>query len=232
MEQETCNSELQEPPPLGHIEDDTGPLLPPHTHSTTKQRGTAVTTTVTQQILGSITFSKVHVSIPENSPINTVVSEASDPDVPDVNFMIVGVQPEFTIDTTSGIIKTQQIFDFESGNPNAYLLLVKAWNATYQSTGNIDINISNVNEAPVCTQPDFVAGKANVTINENYPVFDVVYTIQATDQDVVHGDKLNYSIQSQVSTSSACQSVFTINRNTGVVYRSPGTVLDYDAGCQ
>ncbi|XP_051778777.1 cadherin-related family member 4-like isoform X2 [Erpetoichthys calabaricus] len=43
---------------------------------------------------------------------------------------------------------------------------------------------------------------------------------------------INSVIQSQVSTSSACQSVFTINRNTGVVYRSPGTVLDYDAGCQ
>ncbi|XP_066284595.1 cadherin-23-like [Branchiostoma lanceolatum] len=91
------------------------------------------------------------------------------------------------------------------------------------STGTLDIQVTNVNEAPAITSPS--SGSQIETINENTNPNTNVFQFVASDDDT--GDTQAWSIFSQTPNAQ-----FVINSASGQVSTSSSPVLDYETNNQ
>ncbi len=129
-------------------------------------------------------------TIPENSPLGTIVSSIStqDPDVGDTfTYSLVpgiGSQNNSQFSIVGGSLRSNALFDFESNT--SYSVRIKSTDAGGLSTeGLFAITVTNVNEAPFNLS---LSG----TLLENTPLNVVVLSVTATDIDA--GDSLTYSL--------------------------------------
>ncbi|MES2997215.1 MAG: cadherin domain-containing protein [Verrucomicrobiota bacterium] len=149
-------------------------------------------------------------TIPENLTGGTAVGTiaVSDPDGPGaLNYSIYGgvLAQVFAINATTGVVSTtaNAVINYEARN--FYELTVIARDAAGASaTRQIDIQINDVNEAPV------IASGFSTTVLDNIPVGMVLGTMTSTDPDP--GQSRSWSIASGNTGGS-----FAVNATTGVV---------------
>ena len=161
----------------------------------------------------SITVTVTNV-VNENAPVFTTSADfwinefttavatinATDADVGDtVTYSISGADAAlFSINTSTGVLAFLSAPTF--GADNVYDLTVSATDTVNTTTQAIQVNVQNVNDAPVFTS------SATLSIAENSTT---VGTITTTDAD---GDTVTYSI-----TGGDDSSWFSINASTGVL---------------
>ncbi|XP_036616545.1 cadherin-related family member 3-like [Trichosurus vulpecula] len=169
------------------------------------------------------------VNLPENMPPGTQLSRAYDKDVvgkPDA-YHFLNKTDEFIINPDSGVITSTKIFNFET-DPRRFLFIV--------DTGGImrhvlTINIIDLPEPPDCSaDPQFSSGTATVAIDENYPLFQSIYRVMATDEDFADNGRLKYSIETQSSGPKNGANCFGVDPVTGIVSLRSEESLDFDAG--
>ncbi|XP_041523886.1 cadherin-23-like [Microtus oregoni] len=167
------------------------------------------------------------VNLPENKLPGTELSRAYDKDVagkPNA-YRFLNKTKYFVIDANSGVITATKIFNYET-DPTRFLLIV--------DTGGVmrhvlTINIIDVPEPPDCTaDPLFSSGSATFEIAEDHPLFRPIYKVKATDEDAAHGDRLTYSIVTELSGPKRGANSFGVDPVNGVV--SLIGDLDFDAG--
>ena len=191
-----------------------------------------LTVDVTQNASGLIITSNgggsvVLVGIGENSTAVTTVV-ASDPNpLATLSYSIVGGSDasKFTIDAASGALTFVAAPNFEIpgdvGGHNLYDVIVQAFNGSQTAQQQIEVLVTNVNEAPVITS-DGGGPTASITVNENATL---ATTVVGVDPDA--GSTLSYSI-----VGGADAAKFTINASTGVLsfISAPNFEAPGDAG--
>ncbi|XP_035307395.1 cadherin-related family member 3 [Cricetulus griseus] len=169
------------------------------------------------------------VNLPENSLPGTELSRAYDKDVagkPNA-YRFLNKTKDFVIDENSGVITATKIFNYET-DPTRFLFIV--------DTGGImrhvlTINIIDVPEPPDCTaDPLFSSGSATFEIAEDYPLFQSIYRVNVTDEDIAHGDRLTYSIETELSGPKRGANSFGVDPVNGIVSLRGEDALDFDAG--
>ena len=129
-------------------------------------------------------------SVAETNTSGTVVGDvvrATDTDTDTLTYALVGPDASsFTIDTTSGQIKTMDALDFETP-PTSYSVVVSVRDNIPAAGGTdtdiddaiaVTINVTNVNEAPVITTTTSTISKP-----ENTATSEILETYQASDED-------------------------------------------------
>ncbi|XP_069853366.1 cadherin-related family member 4-like [Dipodomys merriami] len=169
------------------------------------------------------------VNLPENLLPGTQLSRAYDKDVagkPDA-YRFLNKTKDFVIDASSGVITSTKIFNYET-DPVRFLLIVDTGGS---SRSVLTINIVDVPELPDCTaDPQFSSGTATLEIAEDYPLFQSIYRLTATDEDFANGDRLTYTIVSQLSGPRRGANPFGVDPVSGVVSLRGEDSLDFDAG--
>ncbi|XP_050638770.1 protocadherin Fat 2-like [Macaca thibetana thibetana] len=168
------------------------------------------------------------VNLPENMLPGTQLSRAYDKDVAGKGDVcrFLNKTKDFVIDASSGVITATKIFNYET-DPIRFLLIVD----TRLSRHVLTINIIDVPESPNCTaDPKFSSGTATLEIDENYPLFQFIYRVTATDEDFANGDWLNYTIETQLSGPKKGANSFGVDPVSGVVSVRGEDPLDFDAG--
>ncbi|XP_076422153.1 cadherin-related family member 4-like isoform X2 [Peromyscus maniculatus bairdii] len=169
------------------------------------------------------------VNLPENKLPGTELSRAYDKDVagkPNA-YHFLNKTKDFVIDANSGVITATKIFNYET-DPTRFLLIV--------DTGGVmrhvlTINIIDVPEPPDCTaDPLFSSGSATFEIAEDYPLFQSIYKVTVTDEDIAHGDRLTFSIETELSGPERGAHTFGVDPVNGVVSLRGEDALDFDAG--
>ena len=159
--------------------------------------------------------------LPENTEIGTEVFSviANDADVTSVlSYNITGGNSEgkFNIDAETGIITLAAVLDYE--NTNNYILDITVSDGVNSGTGTITIEINDVNDEVPIVQ------SATITIAETENIGNVIYTVEATDQD--QNSELMFSI-----SDGNYENIFAITQYTGVIslINSPDyeTTTDY-----
>ncbi|XP_057360439.1 cadherin-related family member 3-like isoform X2 [Manis pentadactyla] len=169
------------------------------------------------------------VNLPENTLPGTQLSRAYDKDVAGKAnvYHFLNKTKDFIIDANSGVITSTKIFNYET-DPRRFLLIV--------DTGGLlrhvlTINIIDVAEPPDCTADlQFSSGTATLEIDEDYPLFQSLYRMTATDEDSSNGDTLVYSIETQLSGPKKGANSFGVDLISGIVSLSGKDLLDFDAG--
>ena len=146
-------------------------------------------------------------SVAENHRADNVVytATATDADEDPLTYSLSGTDAaRFTIDPTTGAVRFIASPDFENpgdaGGDNIYNITVTVSDDTNETTHDVAITVTNVNDnTPSFTSPD----SAGVAENQR-----LAYTAIATDGD---GDDLTYSL------SGTDAALFTIDPNTGAV---------------
>ncbi|XP_029417406.1 protocadherin Fat 3-like [Nannospalax galili] len=169
------------------------------------------------------------VNLPENKLPGTELSRAYDKDVdgkPDA-YRFLNDRKDFVINPSSGVITSTKIFNYET-DPTRFLFIVNTGGITRRV---LTINIIDVPEPPDCTaDPLFYSGTATLEITEDYPLFQSIYKVNATDEDTVHGDRLTYTIETQLSGPKKGANSFGIDPINGIVSLTGEDSLDFDAG--
>nr|XP_034374834.1 cadherin-related family member 3-like [Arvicanthis niloticus] len=169
------------------------------------------------------------VNLPENKLPGTELSRAYDKDVagrPNA-YRFLNKTKDFVIDPNSGVITSTKIFNYET-DPTRFLLIV--------DTGGVmrhvlTINIIDVPEPPDCTiDPLFTSGSATFEIAEDYPLFQPICKVNVTDEDIVHGDRLTYNIETELSGPKRGANSFGVDPVNGVVSLRGDDIVDFDAG--
>ncbi|MFB6455320.1 cadherin domain-containing protein [Chitinophaga sp. Hz27] len=128
-----------------------------------------------------------NMSVPENSPVATVVGNLSATSAEPANTLTYSFaggadDAQFTINGTQ--LKTNAVFDYET--KNVYHIKIKVTGGSGLSfTKDFTINVTDVNEAPTDITLD------NNTILENSPVGTAIGNFTATDADA--GDTFTWS---------------------------------------
>ncbi|XP_007504084.2 protocadherin Fat 4 [Monodelphis domestica] len=169
------------------------------------------------------------VNLPENMPPGTQLSRAYDKDVvgkPDA-YHFLNKTNEFIINSDSGVITSTKIFNFEM-DPRRFLLIVDTGGSKRHV---LTINIIDLPEQPDCSvDPQFSSGTATIAIDENYPLFQSIYRVMATDEDIEDNGRLKYSIETQSSGPKNGANCFGVDSVTGIVSLRSEQSLDFDAG--
>ncbi|GAB1294962.1 Predicted gene 28710 [Apodemus speciosus] len=169
------------------------------------------------------------VNLPENKLPGTELSRAYDKDVagrPNA-YRFLNKTKDFVIDANSGVITSTKIFNYET-DPTRFLLIV--------DTGGVmrhvlTINIIDVAEPPDCTiDPLFSSGSATFDISEDYLLFQSIYKVNVTDEDIAHGDRLTYNIETELSGPKRGAHSFGVDPVNGVISLRGEDILDFDAG--
>ncbi|KAI5946616.1 Cadherin-related family member 3 [Manis javanica] len=71
---------------------------------------------------------------------------------------------------------------------------------------------------------------ATLEIDEDYPLLQSLYRMTATDEDTSNGDRLVYSIETQLSGPRKGANSFGVDLISGIVSLSGKDLLDFDAG--
>ncbi|XP_021109700.1 protocadherin gamma-A11-like [Heterocephalus glaber] len=72
--------------------------------------------------------------------------------------------------------------------------------------------------------------KTALEIDEDYPLFQPIYRVTATDEDLGHGDRLTYTIETQLSGPRKGANSFGVDAINGVVSLGGEDTLDFDRG--
>lgn len=150
------------------------------------------------------TANNISITLPENTPVGTVVATATGTSVAD--FYLVGNTSPFSIDPASGKITLVSPLNYAIANAYAFTGQAVGLDGT-TAAYTFNVAVTAVNQPPVLNNQE-------VTIPDNTANTSVVANMTATDRE---GNTLTYSIVSG-NTGSA----FTINSATGQV-----TVNDY-----
>ena len=177
-----------------------------------------VAITVTNVNEGPTLTSAANASFAENGSGTVYTAAATDPDAgATLTYSISGADAAlFNINATTGAVTFKSSPNYEApgdtGGNNVYDVSVTASDGT-NSTKDVAITVTNVNEAPTVTSAATASFAENGT--------GTVYTVAATDPDA--GATLTYSI------SGADAALFNINATTGAVtfksspnYEAPG----------
>ncbi|KAF7246651.1 Protocadherin Fat 2 [Varanus komodoensis] len=176
-----------------------------------------------------LTFTINPVNLMESTPAGRVLSQAYDSagNGTRIAYSILGHSDEFSIDP--GIIKNKKAFNFETDDKQ-YDLLIELKFTDHKEMKLLIIHIIDIPEKPECTDLEFVMGRASVTVDENSPVFQSIYKVEATDEDLVNGDKLRYTMETELSVPKEGGIFFSLDPETGIVRRNSRQPLDYDEG--
>ncbi|XP_051704844.2 cadherin-related family member 4 isoform X1 [Oryctolagus cuniculus] len=169
------------------------------------------------------------VNLPENMLPGTQLSRAYDKDVAgraDV-YHFLNKTKDFVIDASSGVITSTKVFNYET-DPIKFLLIVDSGGLRRRV---LTVNIIDVPESPDCTaDPQFSSGTATVELDEDYPLFQSIYRVTATDEDFANGDRLKYTIETQLSGPKRGANCFGVDPVSGVVSVNGEDSLDFDSG--
>lgn len=164
------------------------------------------------------------VTLPENSPVGTVVatSFATDPDAGQTLTYAIksgNRSNAFAINANTGVITVNNpaALDWENEPPYELKIEVKdSGTPALVTTSTLKVVLTNVNDAPLTY-------RAYKHIPENLPFGTVVldYKIVASDQDF--GQKLTYAI-----TEGNEGNAFAIDPNTGIITVNNPLELDYE----
>ncbi|XP_076686160.1 cadherin 87A isoform X2 [Andrena cerasifolii] len=169
-------------------------------------------------------------SIPEISPIGTVVEEvtATDADT-GINAELIyriqkGAFDDFTINETTGAVTVFRKLDYD--NKNTYHVEVIALDKGTPSltgTTTLMINVENSNDK----SPYFTPETQRAEVTEDTPIGTVFTTLKATDPDSANLEALNFAISEpitaidrngqMVNDSKSFKDFFAVDRATGQV---------------
>ncbi len=169
------------------------------------------------------------VTLPENSPNGTVVTNAGavDPEGQTLTYAIIGgnataggnVQNVFAIDPATGVITVANSAGLDWENQPPFNLIVTATdtgNPVLTTQATIRVTLTNVNDAPHLYN-------ASKTIPENLPAGALVldYTIVAKDQDA--GQTLTFAI-----IGGNTNNAFVIDPTTGLITVNNPAAMDFE----
>ncbi|XP_066095328.1 cadherin-related family member 4-like isoform X3 [Saccopteryx bilineata] len=169
------------------------------------------------------------VNLPENMLPGTQLSRVYDKDVAGRAdaYHFLNKTKDFIIDASSGVITSTKVFNYET-DPRRFLLIVDTGGLVRHV---LTINIIDVPEPPDCTADSrFSSGTATLEIDEDSPLFQPIYRVTATDEDSSNGDRLMYSIESQLSGPKKGANAFGVDSVSGIVSLRGNDPLDFDAG--
>nr|XP_012135515.1 PREDICTED: cadherin-87A isoform X2 [Megachile rotundata] len=169
-------------------------------------------------------------SIPEISPIGTIVEEvtATDADT-GINAELIyriqkGAFDDFTINETTGVVTVFRKLDYD--NKNTYHIEVIALDKGTPSltgTTTLMINVENSNDKA----PYFTPETQRAEVTEDTPIGTVFTTLKATDPDSASLEALNFAISEpitaidrngqRVNDSKSFKDFFAVDRATGQV---------------
>lgn len=163
-----------------------------------------VTVTVTLSDINDnkpiFSVSKYSFTIPEDSPINSVVGTltASDKDAGTnsvISFSIVSGEfsSDFIIDLSTAVLKVNTVLN--APLRSSYALIVQAVDGgtpSLASTVEVDIIITDIND----NSPIFSPATVVVKVNEMLNISSALYSVHATDADAGANARLTYSILS------------------------------------
>lgn len=121
----------------------------------------------------------------------------------------------FKLDSNTGKLKLNDIFDYEIPRTKQYKLYFKAVTSPLESDEfTLTVNFVDVNDnAPVLTS------KLSTTVDENVGLSFTVHTLSATDADSTSNGGITYSITDTTST-------FQVDSSTGII--KPRKQLNYE----
>ncbi|XP_058820979.1 cadherin-related tumor suppressor [Topomyia yanbarensis] len=153
--------------------------------------------------------------IPENSPPNTFVYKAiaHDRDSPKnaiIHYSIIGGtgRDMFSIETTTGVIKSRATFDYEEQNRYTLELMAINPDSPMKNKTKVIVHVTGVNEF----YPKFVQPVFHFDVSESAEVGSSVGSIQATDKDAGEDGKVYYLL-----VGSSNDKGFNIHPETGVM---------------
>ena len=153
--------------------------------------------------------------VPEDSANGTQVADvdASDIDGDTVTYNITAGNTgnAFAIDPATGVISVNDSAALDFETQSNYSLTVEASDGALTDTTTVNINIGDVNDAPVVNDQTFA-------VDENSANGTSVGTVVADDQD---GDTLSYSILPGTP--------FAIDSATGQITVADGSQLDFES---
>nr|XP_054754585.1 protocadherin Fat 4-like [Lytechinus pictus] len=152
-----------------------------------------------------------------NSPVKTVMATDADLDTIISYSIIDGATNLFSIDSTTGQIKTRGVIDRESSA--VYQLQLQASDGTLSSTTTIDIDLLDEND----NDPEFSMSIYSFLVPEDELVGKDVGVIIATDPDAGSNGEVVYSV---VEEGAPGEDVFYLDPMTGA-FRLQQT-LDYE----
>ena len=122
----------------------------------------------------------------------------------------------FSIDPTTGQLKTRATLDYET--KSTYTATITVSDGTFTSTITVTISVTEIDETPPKRAPVFTDGSRTIrTVAENVPGVDVGAPITATDAD---NDTLTYTLSGRDAVS------FDIDSTTGQL--STRAALDHE----
>jgi hypothetical protein len=153
--------------------------------------------------------------IPENTVTGTVVDTVlvSDPEDNDISYSIVSgnTDQKFEIDALTGEISV--VGGLSTELVQSYTLGIQVSDGTLTTIKEIQISITDVNEAPVLADVDF-------SVEENSPKETIVGQLTATDPE---GTTVSYHI-----VSGNDHNLFDLDTLTGVITVADPTDLDFE----
>lgn len=162
------------------------------------------------------------IAVDENSIIGTPVGmtlpimdkDASDAlSTPDVTFDAGNEKGIFRFEGARAFVNTAGVLDHES--TDIYHFTIKSCDEQNAcSTCSLQININDVNEAPELSDDEFEVAEHSS---------GVIFTVQGTDIDADHENKLKYSIVEQ-----SIPGMLTVESLTGAVSVVQPSLLDYE----
>ena len=170
-------------------------------------------------------------TIPENTPAGVHIGEAvsaEDTDSDDtLTYTLSGTDAAaFSIDQTTGQLKTKAALDYET--KNAYSVIVTASDGSREATTRVAIRVTDVDESRA---PAFAGSRTTRFVKENTPAgVNVGSPVSATDED---DDTLTYTLSgtdaaafSIVSTSGQLKTKAPLDFETKNAYTVIVTVSD------
>ena len=179
--------------------------------------------------------------IPENSPSGTYVTiiTAEDKDfskiASTISYSILNNEERFVISSSTGVLRTNKIFDFELGQTEFIITIVATDNGlpSRSSLMNITVTVDDVNEF----DPVFTELQYSVSVAENATLGTTILSVHANDDDggdtgIVFyrllGDSLPFNVteEGDVTVESSLDRELVDTYNFTVEAYNPFTSLD------
>lgn len=155
-------------------------------------------------------------SVPEDvSPYSQIGRIIPDQGLFELTLMDQSVAGYFSLDPSTGIIRSEARLDFES-HPQV-ILNIRAENSQDSYHVQAIINITDVND----NAPEFPFPVVSTTVPEDFPVSSVLYTSLASDADSGSNGKITYALVHNEDSSR-----FTVDPQTGEIRLRSS--LDYE----
>ena len=146
---------------------------------------------------------------------------------------------KFSIDPHTGILYSNDEFDYESGS-HKFTFIVTVSDGTYTSDASVTVNIEDITEptnntfADINQQPT-ITNTTPLSVSESYTSANGVFgKVTATDPDNAYGtshpygfNKLTYKVEEVIAVDGSTDFPFELNPNTGEFTVAKGQKLDY-----